>query len=265
MNELLAPQQGTQVGQPTIDPQMQPTGPVQAPTAPQGQPMEGQAPDAPVGQTQVPRDYASNPLGLEDKDDLDEFSILATKLINSPETREKVLSRIQKREHPFKEIASASLVVMDRLEQHAKDQGKPWDKAVAVLGLVNITSQISDLAVASNKVKEPIEPEQKKLIFAESMKRYVKKKIKTGEITQKEAAKMAHQGALSQGAKGGADVEGSQAKLAATQEKQNAAANAPKNASNGMLEAPAPEEDPMNPSTTMKEVLANGQGGLLNG
>jgi hypothetical protein len=237
---------------------------------PQGAPAApGQQPPQP-GQPQVARqperDYDANPLGEQDMEQLNQFTIMATKLIHNPQTRDKILGRIKGVEHPYDEIADASLIVMNRLEQEAQKTGQPWDKAIKLMGGMEVVGQVIEVATAAGKIPEDVPEEDKRIILGQAVQKYYQQKLATGEITKEEAARDAHIAAMGQAGMEGANTDQINQRIRTTdgmrRKTQNvaAASEVP-----GKLQAPQPAANPMQPGTTMKEVLAAGQGGLLDG
>jgi len=274
--------------------QQQPAAPAPMPTAPAapapgGQPapapaMGGQPAPAPGGQPAAPpiqsgvpqaeRDYQGNPITQKDMDEVDKFSILASKLIHAPETRDKVLGRIKGQAHPYDEIADASLVVIDRIERLGQTEGTPWDQAVKLLGGINVVGQVINLAAAAGKIPNEIPDKDRQVILAQTVQKYYKQKIASGEMTKEQAARDAHLAAQAKAQLEGTDVSQTNQRAVATQKLQNDGANAPdkanlvaqaKAAPGAGLQKPEPAANPMRPQTTMKEALAGGAGGLING
>ena len=131
---------------------------------------------------------------------------------------------------------------------------------------MNVVSQVLELASAAKKL--PAEPTEQdvKVIAAKVVKRYYNDRIAAGELTKEDAARDAHIAASAQAGAGGGDVSGTVQQVNATQDMKSAAVNSPKQGlsdPNG-LQAPQ-EQNPFKPMATMKETLATGQGGLLNG
>lgn len=213
-------------------------------------------------QPQAERDYASNPLNDEDMGNVNKFIAMATKVIHSPETQDKVLGRIKGTQHPYSEIADAAVVVMERVEQEGLKNGQPWDQAVKLMGGTNIVGQVIELAGAAGKIPQEVPEEDFRVILAQAIQQYTKKKIATGEMTQEQAARDAHIAAQTQAKMQGADTTKVNQQLSATQTAGNRVSSARDPAP---LSAPAPAADPMRPETTMKEVLATKGGGLING
>lgn len=239
-----------------------------SPPAPGSPPPPGMAPGAapPPGGTpsQVTRDYTANPINQEDMDNVNKFTIMATKVIHTPQTREKILGRIKGVQHPYDEIADAALVVMSRVEQEgAKDQ--PWDQAVKVMGGAAVVDQVIEMASAAGKIPEEIPENDQKVILGQAIQKYYQQKIATGEITKAQAAEDAHMASQVQAQMGGADVQGINKRVEATQAVKGQGVAPPEamNPQMGALKAPQPAADPMRPETTMKEVLGGG-GGLLD-
>lgn len=236
-------------------------GPVQPGVAP-----VAAAPSQPTGVPQVQRDYQANPINQEDMDNVNKFTIMATKVIHTPQTREKILGRIKGVQHPYDEIADASLVVMNRIEQEAQKEGQPWDQAVKLMGGTSIVEQVVELASAAGKIPPEIPEDDKKIILGQAVQKYYQQKISSGEMTKQQAAEEAHMAAQVQAQMSGQDISGTNKRLEATnnlkQQGGTAAAQAGVNPQG--MPTPVPAADPMNPETTMKQVLATGKGGLLD-
>ena len=249
-----------QSGEVTPEPQEQGLIPQQPPS--QSTPAMGR----PIATPEPERDYEANPLNEEDKDNLDKFRITATKLIHSPQTSPKILARIKGQQDPHTEVADAAYGVITRIIQQGKKEKRPYDKAVLLAGGVDVVSQILELASAAHKL--PAEPNEQdaKIIAGKVVQRYYKERMATGEISKEQAARDAQIAAAAQAKAQGDDVSETAQRVNATQEMKGAAVNAPKKGlsdPNG-LQAPQ-EQNPFNPTATMKETLATGQGGLLNG
>jgi hypothetical protein len=219
----------------------------------------------PVATPQVQRDYESNPINQEDMDNVDKFSIMATKLIHTPQTRDKVLSRIKGVQHPYDEIADASLVIVNRLEQEANKAGEPWDQSVKLMGGADVVQQVVELAAAAGKIPGDIPEDDHKVILGQTIQKYYQQKIASGEITKAQAAEDAHMAAQTQANIAGQDTSGTNKRLQATQELRDQGVVPGQTATGPQkMQTPTPAADPMNPDTTMKEVLAAGPGGLLD-
>jgi len=216
---------------------------------------------------QPQRDYQSNPLNERDQVEFTRFQIVATKVIHNPEIRTKIVDRIKGQDHPYTEIADASLVVMQRVEQEGIKNKKPWDDAIKLLGGMSIVEQVTEVAQASGKVPAEIPHQDYRVIYGEAVQKYYQQKIASGEISKEQAAQDAHMLAKQQAQMNGDDTGEIDQRLGATAKLQQQGINAPANAAmpGGQLKVPEPAADPMHPATTMKEVLASGQGGLLNG
>jgi len=157
-------------------------------------------------------------------------------------------------------------IMVNRIEQEAQQKGEPWDQAVKLMGGVNIVEQVVELAQAAGKVQGEIPEAEQKVILASTVQKYYNQKMATGEISKEQAARDASLAAQAQAQVEGADVSGTMARAKATegvkQDNTNAVATAVTQP--GGMPTPQPSANPMKPDTTMKEVLAGGQGGLLN-
>jgi len=261
------PQQGAIPQQGMLPPQQgaAPAPQQQAP-APQQQAQPGQdgGQSTMIGTPQPERDYEQNPLNEHDKDNIDKFYVMATKLIHTPQTRDAVLSRIKGMDSPHQEIADAAYGVINRVIQEGKKEKKPFDPAVLIVGGTDVVSQVTELALAAGKIKVKPTEQDMKIIAGKVVQKYYKERLATGEITKEQAARDAHAAASAQAAGAGHDTSDVAQRAAATQQMKSAAINAPKvglSDPNG-LQAPQPN-DPFKPKATMKETLATGQGGLL--
>ena len=247
-----------------------PVMPNQAPAPADPMAADPMAPAGPARGMSVPqpqRDYQANPLNEKDQQDLINFQIMATKVIHNPEIRTKLIERIKGIEHPYADIVEASLVVMQRVEQEGIKNKRPWDNAVKLIGGMNIVEQVIEVAQASGKIAAEIPSQDYQVIQGQAVQKYYQKKIATGEISKEQAAEDAHMLAKYQAQMQGEDTSEITQRLGATAKLQQQGVNAPENAAlpDGQLKAPVPAADPMHPKTTMKEMLATGQGGLLNG
>jgi len=226
----------------------------------------GPVSSAPISTPQPQRDYQSNPLNEKDKENLTNFQIMVTKVVHNPQIRGKIIERIKGKEHPYAEIADASLVIMQRVEQEGIRNKQPWDDAVKLLGGMIIVEQVIEVAQASGRVPTSIPHQDYRIIYGEAIQKYYKRKIASGEITKSQAAQDAHMLAQQQAQMKGEDTTGINQRLNATSKLQQQGITAPAKAAlpGAQLKAPEPAANPMRPVTTMKEVLASGQGGLLN-
>ena len=198
------------------------------------------------------RDYKANPLNDEDRDEFDKISVQATKLLHAPETRDKVLGRIAGKAHPYKDIADTAVAVMSMIDGQSVKEGKPNDKAVRMLGYLDITKQIVDLAVAAGKLKEKPPENDMKAIIARVVQKDQSNVLSSGgvkkEVMQEELQK-ATSGALE--ASGGSVVEANNKAITGRNMQKKAAAK-----TQGSM------KQQLNGELTMTEQLS---GGLLDG
>lgn len=260
---MLAPQAAAPAAAP-MNPQAQPTpaGPGQPIQAGQGQPPE-------VAATRPPeRNYKHNPLNDDDKGNLNKYIAMSTRVIHNPQTRDKILGRIQGKAHPYDEISDASLVVINRMEQEAVKEGEPWDQAIKLMGGTNVVEQVVELAGAAGKIQKNLAEKDIRLILGSTVQKYYQQKIAKGEITEAEASRDAYIAAQTDAKMQGEDTTKVSQQLEATQgvqDQANKMSVAPQQVQGqGGLQAPEPAADPFNPTTTMKNALATGQGGLLD-
>jgi len=173
--------------QPMPEQSMSPEQPLQGSPAPnmmqeqQGNPQEQQQrqPHIMAGQD---RDYKANPLNDDDRDQFDKISVQATKLIHLPQSRPKILERIGGKAHPFKDIADAAVAVMGMIDQQSVKEKQPTDKAVRMLGYIDIAKQITDLAVAAGKLKEKPTEQDMKVIIARVVQKDQSNLLNSGDI-----------------------------------------------------------------------------------
>ena len=225
------------------------------------QPEQGQQQALPMGQKPPERDYESNPLNETDKDNIDKFITMGTRLIHSPETKGKVLERIEGIASPYTEVADAAYGVINRVLQQGKKEGKPFDTAVLIMGGTDIVGQVIELAEAANKLPAKPNEDDIKVITANVVKKYYQERIASGEISKEEAARDAQLATSAQATQDGEDLSGVQNDIEGIEKKHNEAMNGSKMGANG-LKVPTPQ-NAFNPQATMKDVLAADQGGLL--
>ncbi len=248
----MIPQQGL------LQPQGQPQEAQQQPAPTQGMPQQQQAPQqAPMGHPQEgqQRDYKANPLNdAEDRDQFDKMVIQATKLIHAPQSRDKVLGRIGGKAHPYKDIASAAVTVMNRIDQQfAKEQEQP-DPAVRMLALAETAKQIVDLAVAAGKLPEAPPDNDMKIILAQAVQNDQKNLLAGGKVSKEALSEGVQQSTSSilkmQGGEGGSAEFDAQ-----TEALKNRGMTSSSPAQAKLMGSEPP---------TMTEVLRN-RGGLKNG
>lgn len=216
---------------------------------------------------QPPRDYKANPLNKNDEYNLNKFNYAATQIIHDPKIQKHLVSQLESsRKHPYEAIADLSFAVMERVNAEATKNKTEWDDTVKLMGGMSIVKQITEIASVIGKVKKNLSQKDFNVIFGEAVQKYYQHKIAAGEISKKQASQDAHMMAQLHAQMKGEDVSGVNKRIQATSDLQAQGVNANNSSlAAGTLATPQPAKNPMKPDTTMKEVLATGQGGLLNG
>ena len=215
----------------------------------------------------VRRDYKNNPLNKQDEVELSKFKYTAAQLIHNPKVTDMIIKRLESNSnHPYKSIADLSLNIMYRMESEAHKNKKPWDDVVKLTGGIDIVKQITEIASVIGKVRKDMPQKDFTLIFGETVQQYYKSKLASGEITKAQAAEDAYVVGQLQAQLKGEDVSETTKRLQTTNQLQQQGINfSNSTVDNGQFKTPEPVDNPMNPPTTMKEVLDTGKGGLLNG
>ena len=254
---LMQPQQGQPSPMAQAPPQpVQAQQPVQGGQAPV-QPQQGQPQQGPPGK----RNYDTNPPNEEDQAQLDKFQINIIKMIHSEGMTEKLVNMIKDpnlKKHPVDKISDVALMMMMKMDDQAKKDGKPLDDLVKIQGGAELVSELISVLEAKKAIPKTNDDE-KALILSHATQKYSNDLVRRGEISQDELKHYANQGMSAANQSGSINMDKIQGKRNLAQDTEDLKAG-----------SRAEEVAPNTSQPTMTQRLVDGtagkpQGGLLNG
>ncbi len=165
-----------------------PDGLLDNPQQPVQQPM--QQPAQPAQQAQR-RDYKANPPNEQDELQMRKIVADAKKIIYSDKTKDKLLNMVNMEtsnvKKPIEQIATASIIILDRIEGAAKKAGHDISDFAKINAGAAIVNEVISFLEHTGKVPQMSEDE-KALAQADTMQKYSDRMIANGEITREELA-----------------------------------------------------------------------------
>ena len=146
------------------------------------------APQAPVNTPTITERPQVRPSDADDREDLKKYIERAIMLIHSDETRGAILSYL-KGPDPVQKVADATVMVMQRIDDAARQSGIEVQDTIKMYGAHEILKLVVEFGEAAGYFK--MGPDLQELALSVAVQDYIKHEVQSGKINaQRLQAKM---------------------------------------------------------------------------
>jgi hypothetical protein len=115
------------------------------------------------------------------QEDSMKFVNKGTMMIHSEQSRDQILEMIGSGQNPLESVADATVMVVQRVDEAARQAGEEVHDMVKLQAAIDLTEQIAEVGAASGKIPE-LSPEQLNTSLSVGIQKFLQGEIEAGRI-----------------------------------------------------------------------------------